>query len=157
MPLFFYLPCLSLSSLADTPFKYSAMYLLNTKSFSTLTNEFIIDAAFHLSVIPLKWSGKFLLCSVLCLLEGQAAQCQGVRPFINRIWFNKMKTEYKFNNISIWHNYHPSTAAEQTPQCSGKPTWRLLWVHFYSCASIGLATSKDAQNGCSRNNPQVEF
>lgn len=103
MPLFFYLPCLSLSSLAGTPFKYSAMYLLNTKSFSTLTNEFIIDADSHLSVIPSKWSGKFLLCSVLCLLEGQAAPCQGIRPFINVIWFNKMKTENQFNNISIWH------------------------------------------------------
>lgn len=156
MPLFFYLPCLRLSSLADMPFKYSAIYLLNTKSFSTLTNKFIIDTDSHLSVIPLKWLGK-LFCSILCLLEGPAAQCQGVIPFINVIWFNKMKTEDQFSNISIWHNYHPSTAAEQTPQLSGKPSWRLLWVHFNFSASLALAVPKDAQNVCSRNNLQVEF
>lgn len=157
MPLFFYLPCFRLSSLADMPFKYLAMYLLSTKSFSTLTNKFIIDTDPHLSVIPLKLLDKLLLCSALCLLEGLADQCQGVMPFINVIWFSKMKTENQFYNISIWHNYHPSTAAEQTPKCSGKSSWRLLWVHFYSCASIGLAISKDAQNVYSRNSLQVEF
>lgn len=58
-------------------------------------------------MIPLKLPGKLLFCSVLCLLEGLAAQCQGVMPFINGILFNKMKTENQFNYISVWHNYYP--------------------------------------------------
>lgn len=39
--------------------------------------------------------------SVLCLLEELAAQHQGAMPFINVIWFNKIKIENQFHNISI--------------------------------------------------------